>query len=137
MSLKTIKKACLIAFSNIIHLVAPTLPKLPVIPIQIERTLGIGIASVYGNGTDGFLGKLTASGERLTSTMLTVAHKTLPFGTILKIINLENGKFVFAKVTDRGPYVAGRVLDLNSAVAKSLNIKGLTKIEYRTVEYAH
>lgn len=131
MTLKTIRKAILITLSNIAHLAAPTLVKTPV--VQVERTLGVGIASMYGTTSDGFLGKLTASGERLTSNMLTVAHKTLPFGTILKIINLENGRFVFARVNDRGPYKKGRVLDLSSRVAGLLGIKSLSRVEYKQI----
>jgi len=131
MSLKTIRKAALIMFSNIAHLFAPVLSKAPI--VQVEKTLGVGIASIYGVGGDGFLGRITASGERLTATALTVAHKTLPFGTILKIINLENGRFVFARVNDRGPYIKGRVLDLNAKVAELLGIKGLSKVEYRKI----
>ncbi len=131
MTLKTIRKTIFIAISNMVHLVAPTLTKVPA--VQIERTLGVGIASVYGTKSDGFLGKMTASGERLTNNFLTVAHKTLPFGTILKIINLENGRFIFAIVNDRGPYIKGRVLDLNEKVAELLGVKGLGKVEYREI----
>ena len=92
-----------------------------------------GIASVYGNKHDGLLGKLTASGERLTSKLFTVASKTFPFGTLLKIVNLKTGDCVIARVNDRGPYIKGRVLDLNTAVAKALKIKCTGFIKYERV----
>lgn len=89
-----------------------------------------GIASVYGNKSDGLLGKLTASGEKLTSKFFTVASRTFPFGTLLKIINIKTGDCVIAKVNDRGPYIKGRVLDLNMAVAKALKIKYVGLVKY-------
>jgi rare lipoprotein A len=93
-----------------------------------------GVASVYGNNSDRLLGKLTASGERLTSKLFTVASKTFPFGTLLKIINIKTGDCVIAKVNDRGPYVRGRVLDLNMAVAKALKIKYIGIVKYEKTE---
>ena len=89
-----------------------------------------GLASVYGNKSDGLLGKLTASGERLTSKLFTVASKTFPFGTLLKIINVKTGDYVIARVNDRGPYIKGRVLDLNMAVAKALKIHSTGVVRY-------
>ena len=134
-TIRYIKKLCLVVFSNIVHLMAPTLPRIATTQTMVERSLGVGIVSVYGTKSDGFLGKITASGERLSSTLLTVAHRTLPFGTILKIIKTAHGRIVFARVTDRGPFIKNRVLDLNKPTADALGIKGLAKIEYRTIEY--
>ncbi|SMO54229.1 septal ring lytic transglycosylase RlpA family protein [Solitalea koreensis] len=78
-----------------------------------------GKASYYSNE---FEGQKTASGDRYESSELTAAHRTLPFGTILHIKNLENGKTVKVIVNDRGPYVAGRVIDLSKKAAYQLGM---------------
>ena len=87
-----------------------------------------GVASWYGGK---FNGKKTASGERLDPSKLTVAHKYLPFGTIVKITNLNNGKIIKARVNDRGPFVQHRIIDLSTATAKAVGLNGtaLVKIE--------
>lgn len=69
-----------------------------------------GQASWYGKN---YHGKLTASGEKYNMRAYTAAHKTLPFGTIVKVTNTNNGKSVDVKINDRGPFVAGRVIDLS------------------------
>lgn len=69
-------------------------------------------ASYYGHG-DGFHGQRTANGERFNGYGITTAHRNLPFGTRLKVTNQQNGKTVIVRVTDRGPYIAGRGLDLS------------------------
>jgi rare lipoprotein A len=69
-----------------------------------------GQASWYG---DKFHGKLTASGETYNKNAYTAAHKTLPFGTIVRVTNTANNKSVDVKINDRGPYVKGRVIDLS------------------------
>ena len=80
----------------------------------------IGIASWYGHE---WQGRRTASGERFDVNKLTAAHRTLPLDTKLKVTNLENGKSVEVKVNDRGPYIAGRVLDLSTQAAKLLGME--------------
>jgi rare lipoprotein A len=77
------------------------------------------VASWYGPD---FHGKLTASGEKYDMYALTAAHKTLPFGTILKLTNPEGGASVTVTVTDRGPFVAGRDIDLSYRAAKDLGV---------------
>ena len=69
-----------------------------------------------------FSGRKTASGERLHHDSLTCAHRTYPFGTQLKVTNPANGKSVIVRVTDRGPYVKGRIIDLSVKAAKELGI---------------
>ena len=69
-----------------------------------------------------FSGRKTASGERLHHDSLTCAHRTYPFGTQLKVTNPANGKSVIVRVTDRGPYVKGRIIDLSRRAAKELGI---------------
>lgn len=78
-----------------------------------------GEASWYGPG---FSGRRTASGERFNPKSLTAAHRTLPFGTRLKVTNKENGKSVVVKVNDRGPFIGGRVLDLSKAAALRIGL---------------
>lgn len=78
-----------------------------------------GKASWYGPG---FHGRLTASGERYDQDEATCAHKTLPFNTIVRVTNLDNGRKATCRVTDRGPFVAGRVIDVSRAVAQRLGL---------------
>jgi len=92
------------------------------------NNLGIMTASWYGPR---FHGKSTANGETFDQSALTAAHKSLPFGTLLKITNLRNHKSVIIRINDRGPYVDGRDLDLSKATAKALGIlhKGVVKVK--------
>lgn len=76
-------------------------------------------ASFYHNK---FEGRLTSSGIRYRSDSLTCAHRTLPFGTRLKVVNPKNNSFVIVKVTDRGPFIRGRDIDLSYAAAERLDI---------------
>ena len=80
-----------------------------------------GTASWYGPG---FNGKKAASGERFNQNAMTAAHKTLPFGTRLKVTNQRTGKSVTVKINDRGPYHGGRIIDLSRAAASELGIVG-------------
>lgn len=86
-----------------------------------------GEASYYGPG---FHGKLTASGETFNQNDYTCAHKTLPFGTKLKVVRDDNGESVEVRVNDRGPYVGDRILDLSVAAGKKI---GLDKVGHAKV----
>ena len=90
--------------------------------------MGFMTASWYGPK---FHGKLTANGEVYDQLAFTAAHKSLPFGTMLKLTNLENGKSVIVRVNDRGPYVKGRDIDLSKGAAIALgSIKnGVIKVQ--------
>jgi rare lipoprotein A len=72
----------------------------------------------------------TASGEQMNPSELTAAHRTLPFGTRLKVTNKRNGKSVVVRINDRGPFIKGRVIDLSKAAAKKLGFvdKGVANI---------
>ncbi|MCK5153252.1 MAG: septal ring lytic transglycosylase RlpA family protein [Spirochaetales bacterium] len=96
-------------------------------------TLEHGEASWYGGK---FQGRLTANGERFDTNMLTAAHKTLPFNTIVEVKNLENDKIVHVRINDRGPFVEGRIIDLSRAAASRLNMvgAGVAKVEIRIIE---
>ena len=78
-----------------------------------------GKASFYAQK---FHGRMTASGERLHRDSMTCAHRYYPFGTLLKVYNPANGRSVLVRVTDRGPYVRGRIIDLSWRAAKELDI---------------
>lgn len=78
-----------------------------------------GTASYYGKAHHG---KRTASGERFNQNALTAAHRTLPFGTRVKVTNLDNGRSVVVRINDRGPFGRGRIIDLSKAAAEQLNM---------------
>jgi len=80
-----------------------------------------GYASWYGGK---FQGRRTASGEIFDTHKLTAAHKTLPFGTIVTVTNLKNGKKVDVRINDRGPFVKGRIIDLSMAAAREIELLG-------------
>jgi rare lipoprotein A len=89
--------------------------------------LAEGIASFYGPG---FEGRRTANGERFDPGALTAAHRTLSFGTCLRVRNLGNGREVEVRVNDRGPFAGGRILDVSTAAARILGMleRGLAKV---------
>jgi rare lipoprotein A len=91
-----------------------------------------GTASYYANK---FHGRKTASGERFHKDSLTAAHKTLAFGTIIKVTNLSTGDTLYARVNDRIPH-RGRILDLSPAGAKKLKYldKGTTKVRVEVIK---
>ena len=78
-----------------------------------------GNASWYGPG---FQGRLTASGERFDTAQLTAAHKTLPFGSLVRVTNRTNGLSVVVRINDRGPFIAGRIIDLSRAAAEKIDM---------------
>ena len=80
-----------------------------------------GIASWYGKK---FHGRKTASGERYNQNKMTAAHKTLPFGTRVRVKNRDNGKSVIVTINDRGPFKKGRVIDVSRAAARKLDMVG-------------
>ena len=90
------------------------------------------VASWYGKK---FHGRKTASGVRYDQNAMMAAHKTLPFGTILRVTNLQNDRYCYVEVTDRGPYIKGRELDVSRAAAIELGFKdaGITNIRMEIV----
>lgn len=94
----------------------------------------IGVASYYSTKCN--RGTKTASGQKLKDHELTAAHKTLKFGTEVKITNLKNNKSTIVKITDRGPYVKGRVIDVTLAAAKKLDMikSGVTKVKVEVLK---
>ncbi len=88
-----------------------------------------GIASVYA-----YKGGRTANGEHVSPSALTAAHKTLPFGTRVRVTNRRNGRSVVVRINDRGPFVRGRIIDLTPAGAHALGFSGLAPV---TVQVVH
>jgi rare lipoprotein A len=87
-----------------------------------------GIASIYSHPR----GK-TASGETTNSSGLTAAHRTLPFGTMVRVTNQRNGRSVVVRITDRGPFTRGRIIDVTPAPAGQLGFSGLTPVSLDVV----
>jgi len=106
---------------------------------DLEQSLGKlfltdeGKASYYA---DYFHGRLTANGERFDMNDLTAAHKSLPFGSMVRVTNLANGKAVIVRINDRGPFVKGRIIDLSLEAAKEIGLlnKGVTKVRLEAFE---
>jgi rare lipoprotein A len=91
-----------------------------------------GKASFYA---DKFQGRKTASGVPFSQYKMTAAHKTLPFGTKVKVVNLDNGRSVNVEINDRGPFVGGRIIDLSKKAANKIGMVGAgvanVKIRYK------
>jgi len=85
----------------------------------VSASPATGEASYYGAQ---FQGRPTASGERFDNGQLTAAHRTLPFGTKVRVTNLSNGRSVVVRVNDRGPYARGRIIDLSRAAARRIDM---------------
>jgi rare lipoprotein A len=92
--------------------------------LAAERRTEAGIASVYSTES----GNRTASGQKLNPHALSAAHKTLPFGTKVRVTNRKNGKVIVVTINDRGPFIRGRVIDLTPAGARALGFSGLTSV---------
>ena len=99
---------------------------------SFENYIQYGNASWYGRN---FHGKKTASGECYNKYDFTAAHKNLPFGTLIKVTNLRNGKDVFVRVNDRGPYIGGRIVDISRAAAEAIGVqkRGVARVKLEVV----
>jgi peptidoglycan lytic transglycosylase len=82
-----------------------------------------GLASIYSS-----LSEETASGEDTLAENFTAAHRTLPFGTLVHVDNQKNARSTVVRITDRGPFVAGRIIDVSQIAARDLGITGLTPV---------
>src|SRR5712675_236695 len=96
-----------------------------IVPLTSTNVLAEGgIASVYSTHE----GTQTASGVKLDDNALTAAHRSLPFGSKVRVTNTKNGQSVVVTITDRGPFVPGRVIDLTPAGARALGFNGLAPV---------
>lgn len=94
----------------------------------------IGLASYYGHPAKKIPGlSTTASGEAFDPKQFTAAHKTLPFGSLVKVQNLENDKTIVVRINDRGPFVSGRIVDLSYAAASELDMIKAGKAKVRVI----
>ncbi len=85
-----------------------------------------GIASVYSGGR-------TANGERASASGLTAAHRSLPFGTLVRVTNNSTGRSIVVRINDRGPFVRGRVIDVTPAAARAIGFSGLAHVTLTVV----
>lgn len=97
-----------------------------------QKVTQTGKASYYSSK---FNGRKTASGETFRNSKKIAAHRTLPFGTKVKVTNLSNGRSVKVRIADRGPFVSGRIIDLSKKAARKIGLidqgVGTVKIEYK------
>jgi len=114
--------ASLIKLSLTVTLVAST------VGIPLTASAESGIASVYV-----YSGGRTASGQGAAPSGLTAAHRTLPFGTMVRVTDDANGRSVVVRINDRGPFVAGRVIDLTPTAAQALGFSGLAHVTLAVV----
>lgn len=100
-------------------------------PSQARGYRETGSASYYGRES----GPRTANGDRYSTLAMTAAHKTLPFGTKVKVTNLGNGRSVIVRINDRGPFVRGRIIDLTPTGARRLKFtqQGIARVRVETV----
>ena len=91
------------------------------IAIPMAASAQSGIASVYSGGR-------TANGETARASGLTAAHRSLPFGTMVRVTNQRSGRSVVVRINDRGPFVPGRVIDVTPAAARALGFSGLAPV---------
>ena len=98
-------------------------------------TAETGVASFYSPSLEG---RRTASGDRYRAGRLTCAHRSYPFGTALRVTDLDTGRSVVVQVNDRGPFTAGRVVDLSWAAAKALGIleRGLARVRVEVARHS-
>jgi rare lipoprotein A len=96
------------------------------VPSEVQaKSFQRGVASWYGPG---FHGRLTANGERFNTNSLTAAHRTLPFGTRVRVTNATTGRSVVVRINDRGPFTRGRVIDLSKAAARAIGVTGVAQV---------
>jgi rare lipoprotein A len=92
-----------------------------IVAIPITASAQVGIASVYSGGR-------TADGEQARASGLTAAHRSLPFGTMVRVTNHSTDRSVVVRINDRGPFVHGRIIDVTPAAAHALGFSGLAHV---------
>jgi rare lipoprotein A len=98
--------------------------------IPISASAQTGIASVYSGGR-------TANGEHANPHRMTAAHRSLPFGTLVRVTNEHTGRSVIVRINDRGPFIRGRVIDLMPAAARAIGCDGLARVTLTVVGRTH
>jgi rare lipoprotein A len=113
--------------ATLVSLVGIALVGIAAVPTAHAQT---GFASVYQGGK-------TANGEFTRPTAMTAAHKTLPFGTLVRVTNRRSGRSVVVRINDRGPHMRGRIIDLTPTAAKALDCSGLSRVDVEVVGHEH
>jgi len=101
-------------------------------PAEWPLTTTNGIASYYGKE---FHGRKTANGETFDMNAMTAAHRTLPFGTMVRVTNLANDQSVTVRINDRGPFIKGRIIDLSYGAAKSIDLLSIGQVKLEVLKY--
>jgi rare lipoprotein A len=111
---------------SLTKLVSASLLLVSTIALPISASAQSGIASVYSGGR-------TANGEQAAASGLTAAHRTLPFGTNVRVTNERTGRSIVVRINDRGPFVPGRIIDVTPAAAQALGFSGLAPVTVEVV----
>jgi rare lipoprotein A len=111
---------------SLTKLVCASLLLISTIALPISASAQSGIASVYSGGR-------TANGEQAAASGLTAAHRTLPFGTNVRVTNERTGRSIVVRINDRGPFVPGRIIDVTPAAAQALGFSGLAPVTVEVV----
>jgi rare lipoprotein A len=127
-SLRRNHRAILFAAAASSLLMAAGCARPPRGPEEVSSFRQVGEASWYGPD---FHGKITANGERYNMLLLTAAHPTLPFNTLVRVTNLQNGRTAVVRINDRGPFMKGRILDLSYGAARALGANSAGVISVR------
>ncbi len=109
------------AGNSLIKLIVSSSLVASIIGLPIAAWAQSGVASVYS-------GQKTANGEYASASGLTAAHRTLPFGTMVRVTNEHTGRSVVVRINDRGPFIRGRVIDVTPAAAHALGFSGLAPV---------
>ena len=114
------------AGNSLTNLVLASTLVISTIAMPVVASAQTGIASIYSGGR-------TANGEHARASGLTAAHRTLPFGTMVRVTNQRSGRSVVVRINDRGPFIRGRVIDLMPAAAHVLGFSGLAPVTLAVV----
>jgi rare lipoprotein A len=114
------------ACNSLIKLVLASTLVTSIMALPMTASAQNGIASVYSGGR-------TANGETARALGLTAAHRSLPFGTLVRVTNQRSGRSVVVRINDRGPFVRGRVIDVTPAAAHALGFSGLAPVTLAVV----
>jgi rare lipoprotein A len=120
------RKRKIMAGNSLIKLMLASALVTSVIGIPMTASAQTGIASVYSGGR-------TANGETARASALTAAHRSLPFGTLVRVTNQRSGRSVVVRINDRGPFVRGRVIDVTPAGAHALGFSGLAPVTLEVI----
>ncbi len=114
------------ACNSLTNLVLASTLVISTVAMPVVASAQTGIASIYSGGR-------TANGEDARASGLTAAHRTLPFGTMVRVTNQRSGRSVVGRINDRGPFIRGRIIDVTPAAAHVLGFSGLAPVTLAVV----